>query len=84
MERRKSAPTPENYARAIISLLRRYSSTSAFPGNNYVGIGEWLLQDRTLLNSAKPEDVNVFASRSKQPHDLVVVYNSGENKWDMQ
>ncbi|GKU13459.1 unnamed protein product [Fusarium langsethiae] len=84
MERRKSAPTPENYARAIISLSRRYSSTSAFPGNNYVGIGEWLLQDRTLLNSAKPEDVNVFASRSEQPHDLVVVYNSGENKWDVQ
>lgn len=44
-----------------------------------------MLQDRTLFNSAKPEeDVNVFASRSEQPHDLVVVYKNGENKWDVQ
>lgn len=71
--------------RAILSLSRRYSSTSAFPGNNYVDIGEWMLQDRTLLRSAKPEgDSNPFASSSEQPHDLVVVYNSGEKKWDIQ
>ena len=43
-----------------------------------------MLQDRTLLNSAKPADTISFASRSKQPHDLVVVYNSGERKWDVQ
>jgi hypothetical protein len=44
-----------------------------------------LLQDRSLLNSAKAEeDTILFASRSKQPHDLVVVYNGGEGKWDMQ
>lgn len=80
-----STVTPENYARAIISLSRRYSSTSAFPGNNYVDIGEWLLQDRSLLNSAKPEEDNIlFASRSEEPHDLVVVYNSGERKWGVE
>ncbi|KAL2128144.1 hypothetical protein VTI74DRAFT_9604 [Chaetomium olivicolor] len=74
MERKKSAITPENYARAIISLSRRYSSTSAFPGNNYVGIGEWLLQDRSFFNSPKTEgDGTLFASNSEQPHDLVVV-----------
>ncbi|RHZ65523.1 uncharacterized protein CDV56_108913 [Aspergillus thermomutatus] len=85
MERRKSALTPENYTRAIISLSRRYSSTSAFPGNNYVDIAEWMLQDRSLLNPAKPEDHAIrFASRAEQPHDLVVVYNSGERKWDVQ
>ncbi|KAL2833319.1 hypothetical protein BDW59DRAFT_138472 [Aspergillus cavernicola] len=85
MERRKSTLTPENYTRAIISLSRRYSSTSVFPGNNYVDIGEWMLQDRSLLNSVKPEeDAIPFASRSEQPHDLVVVYNSGERKWDVQ
>lgn len=79
------AVTPENYIRAIISLSRRYSSTSAFPGNNFVDIGQWLLQDRSLLNSANPEeDAILFASRSQQPHDLVVVYNSGERKWDVQ
>lgn len=44
-----------------------------------------MLQDRSLLNSAKPEaDAILFASRSEQPHDLVVVYNSGERKWDVQ
>jgi len=44
-----------------------------------------LLQDRSLLNSAKPdEDAILFASKSEQPHDLVVVYNSGESKWDVQ
>jgi hypothetical protein len=79
------AVTPENYARAIISLSRRYSSTSAFPGNNYVDIREWLLQDRSLLNSARPEEDDIlFASSSEQPHDLVVVYNSGDKKWDVQ
>lgn len=77
--------TPDNYARAIISLSRRYSSISSFPGTNYVDLGEWLLQDRSLLDSVKPEQgVALFASTSKQPHDLVVVYNSSERKWDVQ
>ncbi|KAF2665941.1 hypothetical protein BT63DRAFT_434002 [Microthyrium microscopicum] len=85
MERRKSALTPQNYARAIISLSRRYSSTSVFPGNNYVDIGEWLLQDHSLLNSAKSEeDAALFASGSEEHHDLVVVYSSGDKKWDVQ
>ncbi|KAK2791243.1 hypothetical protein FQN53_006084 [Emmonsiellopsis sp. PD_33] len=85
MERRKSSLTPENYARAIISLARRYSTTSVFPGNNYVDIKEWMLQDRSLLTTAKPEEDSIlFASRSEEPHDLVVVYNSGERKWDVQ
>ncbi|TVY55718.1 hypothetical protein LCER1_G002772 [Lachnellula cervina] len=85
MEHRKFGLTPENYTRAIISLSRRYSSTSVFPGNNYVDIGEWLLQDRRLLNSTKSEeDATLFASKSEQPHDLVVVYDSGERKWDVQ
>ncbi|TVY47449.1 hypothetical protein LOCC1_G002771 [Lachnellula occidentalis] len=85
MEHRKSSLTPENYARAIISLSRRYASTSTFPGNNYVDIGEWLLQDRSLLNSTKvEEDATLFASKAEQPHDLVVVYDSGERKWDVQ
>lgn len=44
-----------------------------------------MLQDRSLLNSAKPEENAIlFASRSTQRHDLVVVYNSGERKWDVQ
>ncbi|KAK2600213.1 hypothetical protein QQS21_005009 [Conoideocrella luteorostrata] len=85
MDRRKPAITPENYTRAIISLSRRYSSTSAFPGNNYADIGEWMLQERSLLNSAKPGEAEIpFASKSEQPHDLVVVYNSGEREWDVQ
>ncbi|KAF2009120.1 hypothetical protein BU24DRAFT_90890 [Aaosphaeria arxii CBS 175.79] len=85
MDRKRSKVTPENYTRAIVSLSRRYSSTSVFPGNNYVDIGEWMLQDRSLLDSAKKEDNNtLFASDSKQPHDLVIVYNSGEKRWDVQ
>ncbi|KAK9774612.1 putative CorA metal ion transporter [Seiridium cardinale] len=85
MERKKSALTPENYIRAIISLSKRYSSTSAFPGNNYVDLREWLLQDRGLLSPAKPDqDAVLFDSKSKHPHDLVVVYNSDEKKWGMQ
>ncbi|UKZ83206.1 hypothetical protein TrVFT333_011011 [Trichoderma virens FT-333] len=85
MERRKVASSPENYTRAIISLSRRYSSTSVFPGNNFVDIGEWMLQDRSLLHSANPrDDATLFASKSEEPHDLVIVYNSGERKWDMQ
>lgn len=44
-----------------------------------------MLQDRSLLSSAKfEEDAVLFASESKQPHDLVVLYNSGERKWDVQ
>ncbi|KAI1323255.1 hypothetical protein F5Y16DRAFT_384361 [Xylariaceae sp. FL0255] len=85
MERRKSVLTPEQYARAIIALSRRYTSNSTFPGNNYVGLGEWMLQDRSLFNPVKLEDENVlFASRSGKSHDLVVVYNSGERRWDVQ
>ncbi|KAB8229428.1 uncharacterized protein BDW43DRAFT_322211 [Aspergillus alliaceus] len=77
--------TPENYIRAIISLSRRHSSTSSFPGRNYVDIAEWLLQDRRLLKSRKlEEDSTLFASMSEQPHDLVVVYDCGEKKWDVQ
>lgn len=77
--------TPENYTRAIISLSRRHSNTSSFPGSNYVDIAEWLLQDRRLLKSRKPDqDSALFASMSEQPHDLVVVYDCGERKWDVQ
>jgi pseudouridine-5'-monophosphatase len=77
--------TPENYIRAIISLSRRHSNTSSFPGSNYVDIAEWLLQDRRLLKSRKSEEVsNLFASMSEQPHDLVVVYDCGDKKWDVQ
>ncbi len=48
-------------------------------------LGEWLLHDDVLLNSAKPEEDKItFASRSEQLHDLIVIYNSGERKWDMQ
>jgi len=77
--------TTENYARAIASLSRRYSSTSVFPGNNYVDIREWLLQDRSLLGpKTSEEDAPLFLSKSEKPHDLVVVYNSGEKKWDVR
>lgn len=78
--------TPEKYVRAVISLSRRYSSVSVFPGNNYIDIGEWMLQDRSLLKPAaiRQGDASTFASKSGQPHDLVVVYHSGENKWNMR
>ncbi|GJP96439.1 fungal Zn(2)-Cys(6) binuclear cluster domain family protein [Aspergillus niger] len=80
-----STVTPDNYARAIISLSRRYSSTSAFPGNNYVDIAEWMIQERYLLNSVKQEkDAISSPFWSEKPHDLVVVYNSGERQWDVQ
>ncbi|KAL7936455.1 hypothetical protein V8C35DRAFT_295533 [Trichoderma chlorosporum] len=85
MERRKVASSPENYTRAIISLSRRYSSTSVFPGNNFVDLGEWMLQDRSLLSpQTQREESALFTSKSEEPHDLVIVYNSGERKWDMQ
>lgn len=75
----------ENYIRAIISLSRRHSNTSSFPGSNYVDIAEWLLQDRRLLKSRTlEEDSTLFASMSQHPHDLVVVYDCGEKKWDVQ
>ncbi|KAJ5715177.1 uncharacterized protein N7483_012358 [Penicillium malachiteum] len=85
MERKKSASTPDNYIRAIISLSRRNSSTSSFPGNNYVDIAEWLLQDRHILNSKiVEEDYNLFSSKSEHPHDLVVVYDCRERKWGVK
>lgn len=44
-----------------------------------------MLQDRGLLGSGKrDDDAAIFASKSQQPHDLVVVYTSGEKTWDMQ
>lgn len=76
--------TPRNYVRAIISLSKRYSSTSAFPGNNYVDLREWLLQDRTILDSREPREGSLlFASKSEIPHNLVVVYNGEGKKWDV-
>ncbi|KAJ5129352.1 uncharacterized protein N7515_005391 [Penicillium bovifimosum] len=85
MQHRKPALTPENYTRAIFSLSRRLSNTSAFPGNNYTDPREWMLQDRSLFKSTKLEDDAIrFASKSEHPHDLVVVYNSAQRKWDVQ
>lgn len=46
-----------------------------------------MLQDRGIFCSAKAkleQDASIFASKSKRLHDLVVVYNSGERKWDVQ
>ena len=44
-----------------------------------------MLQDRGLLGSGKRDDGStIFASKSGQHHDLVVVYNSAEKTWDMQ
>ncbi|CAG8410499.1 unnamed protein product [Penicillium salamii] len=44
-----------------------------------------MLQDRSLLNPARlGDDKILFASNSEQPHDLIVVYNSRERKWDVQ
>ena len=44
-----------------------------------------MLQDRSLLGSARSEEAaTLFASKSEQPHHLIIVYNSGKKKWDMQ
>ncbi|KAJ5566024.1 hypothetical protein N7535_007662 [Penicillium sp. DV-2018c] len=44
-----------------------------------------MLLDRALLRPAKLDaDSTLFASKSEQPHDLVVVYSSRERKWDVQ
>jgi hypothetical protein len=48
-------------------------------------MGDWMLLDRNLLNLSKREERAIpFASDAGQTHDLVVVYNSGEGKWDVQ
>ncbi|KAL7954778.1 hypothetical protein V8C34DRAFT_293430 [Trichoderma compactum] len=70
MERRKIASSPENYIRV---------------GNNFVDLGEWMLQDRSLLHPASSrEDASLFVSKLEEPYDLVIVYNSGERKSDVQ
>nr|POE88366.1 hypothetical protein CFP56_11595 [Quercus suber] len=77
--------TPEQYAQAITSLSRRFSDISVFPGNNYIDIGEWMLQDHNLLGSMSTEDnATLFASKSEHHHDLVVVYSSNHRRWDIQ
>jgi hypothetical protein len=43
-----------------------------------------MLLDRNLLNLPEKEQAIPFASDAEQTHDLVVVYNSGEKKWDVQ
>lgn len=44
-----------------------------------------MLLDRDLLNFPKREEQAIpFASNTGQNHDLIVVYNSGEGKWDVQ
>lgn len=44
-----------------------------------------MLLDRDLLNFSKREEQSIpFASDTGQNHDLIVVYNSGEGKWDVQ
>ena len=43
-----------------------------------------MLQERSLLSSAKVEGDTKFASKSEHHHDLVVVYNSGDRKWAIQ
>lgn len=48
-------------------------------------MGDWMLLDRNLLNLPKREEQAIpFASDAGQTHDLVVVYNSSEGKWDVQ
>jgi hypothetical protein len=48
-------------------------------------MGDWMLIDRNLLKLPKREEQAIpFASDAVQTHDLVVVYNSGEGKWDVQ
>jgi hypothetical protein len=47
-------------------------------------MGEWMLLDRNLLNLPKKEEAIPFTSDTGQTHDLVVVYNSRESKWDVQ
>ncbi len=77
--------TPENYARAIISLSRRYANTSVFPGNNYVDLAEWMLQDRNILTgnaSTAPKTPLVYTPDAK--HDLVIVYCSADKKWHVE
>lgn len=44
-----------------------------------------MLQDRSLLSTAKvAADSSFRSSKSEHHHDLVVVYNSGDKKWDIQ
>jgi hypothetical protein len=48
-------------------------------------MGDWMLLDHDLPNCPKKgEKAHPFASGSGETHDLVVVYNSGEGKWDVQ
>ncbi|KAH8882048.1 hypothetical protein GQ53DRAFT_734410 [Thozetella sp. PMI_491] len=85
MEPRKSPFTPQTYARAINSLQGRSAATSVFPGNSYIDIAAWMRQDRSIFEPVQSEeDGTLFAPKSAQPHDLVVVYNVGEKKWDVQ
>ncbi|KAJ4147069.1 hypothetical protein LMH87_001619 [Akanthomyces muscarius] len=82
----KPTDGPENYARAIISLSKRYTSTSVFPGNNYVDLAEWILQDRNILRtksglSPKPPSL---VHRAGATHDLVVVYYNADKKWHIE
>lgn len=77
--------TPENYASAIISLSRRCANTSVFPGNNYVDLAEWMLQDRNILTgnaSTAPKTPLVYTPDAK--HDLVIVYCSADKKWHVE
>ncbi|KAI1813642.1 hypothetical protein GGS20DRAFT_469684 [Poronia punctata] len=84
MSLRNPASTPEDYARAILSLSQRTSGVSVFPGDHYRDIVDWLISDRTIFNSRKEEGRGLIPSISEPAHDLVVVYNSRAGKWPVQ
>lgn len=57
-----------------------------FPGNNYVDLAEWILQDRNILRtksglSPKPPSL---VHRAGATHDLVIVYYNADKKWHIE
>ncbi|KAH7323572.1 hypothetical protein BKA65DRAFT_481382 [Rhexocercosporidium sp. MPI-PUGE-AT-0058] len=61
-----SVVDPDQYAKSIKAHSSRSITSSSFPGNNYIDLATWLLQDSES-----------FQSLSNQPHLLALLYELG-------
>lgn len=72
--RARHSLTPQQYIQSINAHSSRLLTSSSFPGNNYVDLANWLLQDAFTLGCS-PED---------SQHVLAVMYDLSVNGNDPQ
>ena len=56
-----------------------------FPGSNYLALADWIVQGSRQPSTSNSQYENDSSRlKSDNSHDLIVVYNSTDKKWDVQ